>query len=326
MIKMRKRLSRKMSSLALVSTMLLLGSSSLAENDSDYGIAALISGHSKHPTPMVHPQEKPTSKNNRSTGLQRTGLSDQAFANTVRSMAPLTPTQIKTLRKIFDDSQRAAAAYPGTPPKPTSSSVIVNLSPNASPPIVRLRSGFVSSLVFVDSTGAPWPIKAYDIGDPRSFNVQWDKEGNTLMVQALDRYKNGNLAIMLQGLNTPVMVTLMPGQNAVDYRVDFRVPGFGPNAKPNINGLPATESPQLLNILNGIPPQGSKVLNINGGGCQGWFYSGHLYLRTRMTLLSPAWVSTMTSGDGTHAYELQPTPVILALQHGQLITLKIKGL
>ncbi len=255
-----------------------------------------------------------------------TGVGDDAFANTVRNMMPLTPDQIRTLRYLFDQSQRAAATYPGIPPRPTSTSVLVNLSPGATPPVIRLSSGFVTSLVFVDSTGAPWPIQAYDLGDPQSFNIQWDKKGNTLMVQALRHYTSGNLAVLLKGLDTPVTVTLLPGQDAVDYRVDLRVPGLGPDANPVLNGLPEAASPHLLDILNGIPPQGSQQVTVNGGDCEAWVLNGNLYLRTRLTVLSPAWISTMSSADGTHAYELQETPVVLASQRGQLVKLIIEGL
>lgn len=265
--------------------------------------------------------------NGNSSAVTNAGLSDEAFANTIRNMMPLSPEQIRVLRQLFDDSQRAAATYPGVPPKPTSTSVIVNLSPGATPPIVRLSAGFVTSLVFVDSTGAPWPIQAFDLGDPQSFNIEWDQKGNTLLVQALRHYNSGNLAVMLKGLNTPVMLTLMPGQDAVDYRVDLRVPGLGPNANPDLDGLPSAGSPQLLDVLNGVPPAGSKPLKIDGGECQGWLGNdGHVYLRTTLTVLSPGWISTMSSADGTHAYELQVTPVVLASQRGKLVKLTIEGL
>lgn len=271
-------------------------------------------------------QNNPNNSTYSDQAAQNPGLSDQAFANTVRNMMPLSPNQIRTLHYLFDQSQQAAAAAPGTPPKPTSTSVNVNLSPGATPPIIRLSSGFVTSLVFLDATGAAWPITAYDLGDPKSFNIQWNKKDNTLLVQALSHYKSGNLAVMLKGLDTPVMLTLMPGQHAVDYRVDLRVPGIGPNANPVLDGLPSTESPQLLNVLNGVPPKGSQPLTIDGGDCQGWLIKGHVFLRTRLTVLSPGWISTMSSADGTHAYELQTTPVVLASQRGQLVKLTIEGL
>ena len=261
-----------------------------------------------------------------SASVQNPGLSDQAFADTVRNTMPLSPKQIEVLRYLFDESQRAAATFPGVPPKPTSTSVIVNLSPGATPPVIRLSSGFVTSLVFLDSTGAPWPVKAYDLGNPQGFNIQWDKKGSTLLVQSLTHYQSGNLAVMLQGLDTPVMLTLLPGQDAVDYRVDLRVPGIGPDANPVLSGLPGAESPELLSVLNGVPPTGSQPLTISGGDCEGWLLNGHIFLRTRLNVLSPGWISTMSSGDGTHAYELQTTPVVLASERGRLVKLMIEGL
>ncbi len=264
------------------------------------------------------------------TGLGAPGVSQTAFVQTVKNMMPLSPDQIKTLRYLFDQSQRAASQYPGTPPKPTSSSVMVNLSPGAAPPVVRLRAGFVTSLVFLDSTGQPWPIVAYDLGNPKAFNVepnQPDGKSSTVLVEALNSYETGNIAVMLKGQDTPVMVTLMPGQTAVDYRVDLRVPGLGPNAKPmEGGGLPAVSDPELLTFLNGVPAEGAKTLQVLGGPGQAWSYHKHMYLRTTLTLLSPSWTATMSSPDGTHVYELQKAPVVLVSQQGKMTQLTIKGL
>lgn len=267
-----------------------------------------------------------TTHANANQNAQPNSVSSQAFATVVRNMMPLTPTQIRTLRYLFNQSQKAAAAYPGTPPRPTSSSVMINLSPGATPPIIRLRAGFVTSLVFLDSTGKPWPIQAYDLGDPKSFNIQWNQKGNTLLVQAQNTYKSGNLAVMLKGKDTPVMITLMPGQRAVDYRVDLRVPGFGPNASPITSSLPMTSNPQLINFLDGVAPQGSKTLQVSGGLSQAWLYGKHVYVRTRLTLLSPSWLSQMSSPDGTNVYEITKTPVLLVSNRGKIQQLIIQGL
>ncbi len=259
--------------------------------------------------------------------VPNSAIADQAFSNTAKGLMPLTPEQIQTLHYLFDQSRRASAASPTTPPKPTSSSIVVNLSPGATPPTIRLTAGFITSLVFLDTTGAPWPISAYDLGDPKGFNIQWNKKSNTLLVQALNEYKSGNLAVILKDLNTPVMLTLLPGQQAVDYRVDLRVPSMGPNAMPAVQDMPGTGNPQLLNVLNNIPPAGSKNLQVEGGECQGWLTAnGHLFLRTRLTVLSPSWISSMTSGDGMNAYEIQKTPVVLASSRGKMVQLTIQGL
>ncbi len=254
-------------------------------------------------------------------------IGQEAFSKTAKQMMPLTPEQIKTLRYLFDQSQRAAAADPGDkPPKPTSSSVMVNLSPGAAPPVIRLRAGYVTSLVFLDSTGEPWPVQAYDLGNPKSFNIRWDQKGNTLLVQAMDTYQAGNLAVMLKDHNTPVMITLMPGQQEVDYRVDLRLPSLGPNAAPSISGLPESGNSQLLNFLDGVPPSNARELQVSGEACQAWIMGDRLFLRTRLTILSPSWLSTMRSPDGTNVYEMVKAPVILASLRGKIIQLNIKGL
>lgn len=262
-------------------------------------------------------------------GFGASPVNQEAFTHMVHNMMPLSPEQIRTLHYLFSKSQQAASEYPGTPPKPTSSAVMVDLSPGATPPIIRLRAGYVTSLVFLDATGQPWPITAYDVGDPKSFNIQPNVptgKSDTMLVQALVTYKPGNLAVMLKGMHTPIMITLMPGQQAVDYRVDLRVPGMGPNAQPYVNGLPATANPQLITFLNGVPPMGSKALRVVGAPARAWLSGGQLFLRTRLTVLSPSWVGTMSSPDGMHVYELMKTPVVLASQRGKIIKLKIKGL
>lgn len=255
-------------------------------------------------------------------------IENRAFEQMKKNLYPLNPEQVVRLKQIYQTNEYAQATTPGTPPKPTATSQFVNLSPGSTPPVIRLSQGFVSSLVFLDSTGAPWPISAYDLGDPTAFNIQWDKTSNTLMIQAMKLYNYGNLAVRLKGLNTPVMLTLIPGQKAVDYRVDLRVQGYGPNAKsmPMEEGIPPAASDLLLHVLDGVPPPGSQRLIVNGGDARAWLTNEKMYIRTNLTILSPGWIASMTSADGTHAYEMQKSPVLLVSWHGKVMQLKVEGL
>lgn len=255
-------------------------------------------------------------------------IDKKAFDDMQRSVYPLNPEQIVRLKQIYQTNEYAQTSPVGTPPKPTATSQFVNLSPGSTPPVIRLSQGFVSSLVFLDSTGAPWPIAAYDLGDPSAFNIQWDKTSNTLMIQAMKLYNYGNLAVRLKGLNTPVMLTLIPGQKAVDYRVDLRVQGFGPNAQsmPMEEGIPPAASDILLHVLDGVPPPNSQRLTVNGGDARAWLSNEKMYVRTNLTVLSPGWIASMTSADGTHAYEMQKSPVLLVSWHGKVMQLKVEGL
>ena len=253
-------------------------------------------------------------------------LNKAAFGSMAQTMLPMSPEQIKRLRALFNQSQAAAATTPGTPPRPTISSQYVKLEPGATPTVIRLAQGYVTTLAFLDSTGQPWPVDNYDIGNPQAFNIQWDKKSNLLMIQATSLYNVGNLAVQLRGLETPVMVTLISGQKAVDYRIDLRVPGNGPNAKALLGrSLPQSADPALLNILEGVPPAGNTSLKISGGVAQAWLVADHMYVRTRLTLISPAWIATMSSPDGMKAYEMPKTPLILGFEDGQSIQLKVEG-
>lgn len=263
---------------------------------------------------------------------------EQAFDQVKKTLFPLTNAQILELRKIYNSNAEAKSVVHRVPPKPISSAMVVNLEPGATPPVVRLSAGFVTSLIFLDATGAPWPIRGYDIGDPQSFSIKWKPEAqkikdannilsNTLLIQSNVMYKQGNLAVILQGLNTPIMLTLVPGQKVVDYRVDVQVPRNGPMAHPVHKYLPSGgSSPELLDVLNHIAPKGSRALKVKGGG-EAWIKGSTLYLRTKHTVISPSWYATMSSSDGAvHAYALPPTSIVLGLNHGKTVKLSVGGI
>lgn len=250
-----------------------------------------------------------------------------AFSKVVKNIMPLSTGQIVTLHRMFNKTRRAVVTNPGVPPRPTSTTILVNQSPGATPSVIRLQQGFVTTLVFLDSTGATWPIAAYDVANTQDFNVKYTAEQpGSLLIQSKAAYRSSNMVVMLRGNSTPVVLTLIPGQKAVDYLDYMRVPGLGPNASAILSSLPDTSSPQLLKVLDGVPPVGAKELKILGGTARAWIVGSIMYVRTRMTLLSPGWTATMSSPDGTHAYQIMSSPVLLASNRGKMIQLRVEGL
>jgi intracellular multiplication protein IcmK len=254
-------------------------------------------------------------------------LRDEAFKQLLDKISPLTPDQIIEMRKHEDKAQQAVATTPNAPPRPVSSTLTIDLSPGVTPPVIRLSAGFVTSLVFVDSTGQPWPIADYSLGNPKNFNIQWDKKTNTMFIQSVTAYSTANLAVRLATLDTPVMLSLVSGQREVDYRADLQVQGRGPNALAPVAGdnLP-TGNPLLLSVLDGVPPPGSIELEVSGGLGRAWISKGRLIFRTQLTVLSPAWSSTVSSPDGTRVYEMCQTPLILVSKNGRPIKIELRGL
>lgn len=250
-----------------------------------------------------------------------------AFDTMMQQNVPLAPQQVVQLRQQVDMAQRAAAIPAVIPPKPVSTTLMVNLAPGTTPPAVRLAQGYVSSLVFIDSTGTPWPIAAFDIGNPKAVNIQWDGKSNIILIQAVTPYSFGDIVVRLVGLPTPITLELISGQRVVDYRVDLHVSGIGPNTKelPSGTNLPNSANQLLLSVLDGVPPAGSRVLNVRGADAQAWLLGEKMYLRTRMIVLSPGWIGTMVSPDGMHAYELPKTSSVLISRYGEPAELKIEG-
>jgi intracellular multiplication protein IcmK len=114
----------------------------------------------------------------------------------------------------------------------------------------------------------------------------------------------------------------------VDYRTDIHVSGLGPNSKdlPTGTALPDSANQLLLGVLDGIAPAGSRPLTVKGGGdCLAWLLGDKMYLRTRLTVLSPGWVGRMVSPDGMIAYQIQKSSSVLVSRYGQPIELKIEG-
>jgi intracellular multiplication protein IcmK len=250
-----------------------------------------------------------------------------AFNALMQQNVPLTPQQVVKLRQLIDQSQRAAAIPATVPPKPVSSTLIMNLAPGTTPPAIRLSQGYVTSLVFVDSTGSPWPVSSYDLGNPKAATIQWDQKSNIILIQAISPYGDSDLIIRLVGLPTPLTLELVSGQRVVDYRVDIHVPGIGPNTKdlPIGTALPGSANQLLLNVLDGLAPPGSRPLTVIGGDCLAWLLGNRMYLRSRLTVLSPGWTGRMVSPDGMMAYEIPKSSTVLVSQYGQPIELKIEG-
>jgi intracellular multiplication protein IcmK len=204
---------------------------------------------------------------------------------------------------------------------------MINLAPGTAPPAIRLSQGYVTALVFVDSAGSPWPIASFNIGNPKAVNLQWDGKSNIILIQAVLPYGHGDMVIQLRRLPTPITLQLVSGQPVVDYRVDLHVPGLGPNSHELPIGtlLPQSANQLLLGVLDGVAPPDSQSLTVRGAHAEAWLLEDKIYLRTRLTLLSPAWTGKMTSPDGMQAYEIPKTASVLVSRYGEPAELKIEG-
>ena len=140
----------------------------------------------------------------------------------------------------------------------------------------------------------------------------------------------GNLSIRLVDLITPIVITLSTDIDMVDYRIDMRIPKNGPLAKTPLiefGGLTTTAGADsnLSAMLEGAIPASAEKLSVKGVDARtaAWRVDGRIYLRTPLSLLSPAWDSSAASADGTTVYTLNNTPVVILSDDGRMVQAQI---
>lgn len=245
-------------------------------------------------------------------------------------MFGLSPEQIRELRKQSTLRQKAASEYPGGMPKAVTSRITASTAPGSTPPVVRLFPGFATSLVVTDSSGSPWPIENFSVGHKDLFEVKRldrsSPEGSALSIVPLGYYAQSNIILYLKGLSTPISVSFVSGQKEVDFRTELSVQGMGPNAQIAAAGLPSSTNSQLLSLLEGVAPANAKVLKTGTSEAQAWMTAeGKMFVRTKLPLISPAWIGSVRSVDGMTAYEMQPTSSLLVMREGRITTLSVEG-
>ena len=206
---------------------------------------------------------------------------------------------------------REAATPYVTAAKPVTRTLMLNLDPGVSPPVVRLSRGQLSSIVFSDVAGHPWLIDAVSLNAKTFRNAREKKESqqsedgtNILTLEPMALASYGNVTINLRGLATPIIFILAAGQAEVDMRVDAKIPGNNPTAPSDVtvSGLPMIDD-ALAGFLDGVPPGDARRLQVKGfAGAEAWLYHENIYLRARGEVAYPAYLASARSTSGLAVY------------------------
>lgn len=224
--------------------------------------------------------------------------------------------KIRSLREDMYQKSRVINEGPTNAPLQYKGIINAEVSPGSVSPVVRVSKGITSTIIVTDMTGQPWPIVNMDGLTKEDFIVKRldnpAPDGYVLSVTPRGNFVSGNLVLILKGLPAPINIEFVPAQKEVDVNTEIRVQARGPNTQFSMMGLPQSMSSELLYILQGIAPQGSKELNTSSTAVQAWLSrDGSMYVRTRYKVMAPAFESVTTSPDGTYAYKMVPVPVVL---------------
>ncbi|HAX91952.1 MAG TPA: hypothetical protein DCY07_07075 [Rhodospirillaceae bacterium] len=252
----------------------------------------------------------------------------KSYGRASEGLMPLSSEQIRDFMRKLEATQEAAVAPSGGPPKGEVKVVSVSLDPGGEPPQVNLAAGYVTTIDIIDQTGEPWPI--LDVGVGGNFEVTPTQAGSHVVrVVPLTRVGMGNLSILLKGLSTPIIFRLSAGGSTFHMRFDARVPSIGPNAKTPLierrrKGIVAGDN-LITMILENAPPREAKRLKIGGVDARtmAWQVGERVYVRTPLSLLSPAWNASASSSDGMTVYEIGSAPILLMSDNGAMVRARL---
>lgn len=265
---------------------------------------------------------------------QMQDLAQRQFELSTEQVLPLTPEQIRAFKsKVGDTTQ---AMRPLEPPKMVTRSAKLKLEPGVTPPALQVAPGYVSTVLFYDSSGAPWPITSITVGNANKFSVQHNenlKPGNMITVSPLSRHSHTNLAVTLQNQSLPVVLSVKTDdaeRGAIhDSLVSFSATMRGPLAeKPTIGGVAATSvvDETMLGFVDGVPPASAKFLNCvpRTDGVSVWKYDGQIYVRSRHAAVWPAWNMVANGTGDVRVYKMPVVPSIMLSVNGATQTLSLE--
>lgn len=234
--------------------------------------------------------------------------------------APMSVEEIRRLRLELSERERAwnENVSKTPPPKPVVSEYRLDLSPGATPPVVRVTMGQGALVTFIGADGKPWPLKEVDNFNSTGIRVT-QLASHVLSISLKAPYANGSVGVMLEDLATGVTFGVVPAQAETDHRVELIVPkvyGAVPAGSAAVGGsydVPSLNTRDLSGYLLKIPPASAIELKVEGGGgfVTAWQSSRErMVVRTSRAVVSPAAFRRHSSSDGTHVYELPLTPVL----------------
>jgi len=250
-------------------------------------------------------------------------IRQEAYDAALTGLFPLRPEDIRRLLEEYDETRRAVEEPIGGVPTPRVNATTVSLDPGVAALELKTAVGHITSLNILDVTGAPWPVQ--DISWAGDFEIIEPEEGGHIIrITPMANSAYGNMSIRLLTLKTPITIMLKTGRDEVQYRVDARIPEYGPFAKaPLIEGgnkLMAGNA-LLMSILDGTPTEVAERLRVSGvdGRTSAYKINNKTYVRTPLTLLSPGWDQSVSSADGMKVYSLNDTPVVLLSDRGKFM-------
>lgn len=243
-------------------------------------------------------------------------------------IAPLSPAEMQRLRETLD-ARAASFREPREPvAKPVRRSMPLDISPSARPEVVRVAPYQGSVVSFLDAAGRPWPVKLSDNYSAQDLDMQTFGANAISIGMKRPTHRTGSVAVLLEGINTPITLSVVSNQREVDYSVEFQLPRFLPGLPAPVGSaqMHSLGAPELMDYLLGTPPQVARALSVSSTQVKAWQISPErMIVRTNAMVAAPAWSRRQSSGSGVTVYDMPLSPVVSVSIDGELSMVRIDG-
>jgi len=282
---------------------------------------------------------------------------DTAGQRAVRNAIPFTPEMIQELQRRYGAVQKAQEEAAQLVASPVSRMVSAAFAPGQATNIIQTVRGYPTAISFFDATGQPWPVgwntnsNAANVAGGTNCNSSPSASGgdgspsvnavgfyvcvpvkgsNTIEITPMSLVPRGGLVVNLQNAPKPISFLLISGRDRYDADLSVHVSDRGPNARVMVDtrpGAPVTGAPYLNAMLAGVAPADAVPLDVSGVSpdeVRAWRLGGETYIRTRYTLMSPAWDASESGEGGTTIYAIPSTPVVLLSADSRTVSAELK--
>lgn len=243
-------------------------------------------------------------------------------------IAPLTADEVLELRKEMQRRRQAVQQVIEPVAKPVRRAITLDMSATSAPEVVRVTQGQGAVIAFYDAAGRPWPVT---VGDSYSTRLDVALFGTNGLSVGLKSPLIGrtNLAILLQGLDTPVVLSVLPAGDETDVSLEVQVPKYVPSLPAPVSAahqMASLNSAELLDYLLGTPPNAARALATSSAVVKAWQTSpDRMIVRTTALVAAPAWTRRQSSGTGVTVYEMPLSPVVTVAVDGALSLVRFEG-
>ncbi|CAH7145501.1 DotH/IcmK family type IV secretion protein [Vibrio alginolyticus] len=208
--------------------------------------------------------------------------------------------------------------------------------------VVKASVNYMNQIVVLDKYGNPWKIKRVGIGATEFFGHE-KVDDHIIWVWPKKKYKESNIALLLEGETKPVNFKIVEGPDKYDSFVELKIQGVSPNSNVKefefdplelqASTAKADVNQDAMLMADGITPDGAERLSVTMQGSEldgitAWSYRGEFYIRFSGSVISPQGkLAAPPSSTGLNLYRIPKIDEILIEKNGLLMNgVQIKNL